>query len=88
MKTFQQETSKITHNVADKILGHFLFFDFLHKTLLIIDIQIVISISTRTGYKLQKKKTINQRYFNFYERSRFSPADKILKHSSIFVIYL
>ena len=74
--------------VADKISRHFLLFDFLHERPLIIDIDLVISMAPRTGYKRQKKKSIKQGYFNFCERNRFSLVEKILRHFSILMIYL
>ena len=88
MLNLVKRNNHIKPKVEDKIWRHFLFFDFLHKKPNIIVIEIVISIAPRRGCKLQEKRTIKQEYFNFCERNWFSPADKILGHFSIFVIYL
>ena len=76
------------YKVADKILRHFLFFDFLYERSLIIDLQLAISIALEPSYKLQRKKANKYRYLNFYDRNRFLPEDKILRYFSISVIYL
>ena len=44
------------NKMADKILKHFLFFDFLHERSLIIDIEIVISIALETSYEASEEK--------------------------------
>ena len=46
----------VRSKVADKILRHVLFLDFLHERQLIADIQIVISIALEMRYKLKKEK--------------------------------
>ena len=74
----------IKNKIADKILRHFLFLDFLHERQLIVDIQIVISIALEMHRKL---KTSKHGYLNFYDRNHFPPQDKILRQFSIFFIY-
>ena len=73
--------------MANKILRHFLFLDFLHERQLIVDIQIVISIALEMRYKLKKRKTSKHWYLNFYDRNHFPPADKILRQFSISLVY-
>ena len=36
----------------------------------------------------EEKKQLSSGILTFYDRNRFLPADKILRHFSIFVIYL
>ena len=55
-KQERRKKNRKEYQVEDNILRYFLFFDFLLEKPLIIDIQIVISITYRTDYKFWKKK--------------------------------